>query len=310
MSVHKRVTILLLFLAAFPGFSPGPGRADAAAPQGSGMFRGAEPDSGPVFDARMTARSIRFARLEGHGVIEGDIDLGTPDTRAKVSITQAVRFARQARNDPAIFGPLGKEAKNRVNEFADINVNAITFQNDDERDNRVNDALAVLDLLAPKDADQEVQAHANYILNTSTADYRWPGGVIPFEVAPGFPHRNRIDEAIRRWHQHTDHIRLVELNPQNRANFKNWVRFIQAPGCYSTVGRLPIPGPQDIGLDAGCGVPQVIHEIGHAVGLFHEQSRNDRERYIEQLRTVTLTPRASSPLANSRTRCADEPSTR
>lgn len=42
-------------------------------------------------------------------------------------------------------------------------------------------------------------------------------------------------------------------------------------------------GKQDIGLATGCGFGATVHEIGHAWGLWHEQSREDRDSKVQIL---------------------------
>jgi astacin len=108
------------------------------------------------------------------------------------------------------------------------------------------------------------------------AQFRWPGGVVPFTIDPALPNKGRVNDAIAHWHSRTG-IRLVA-----RTNEQNFVTFRPGEGCSSSVGMRGT-GQQFITLAPGCDKGSTIHEIGHAVGLWHEQSREDRDRFIRIL---------------------------
>lgn len=110
--------------------------------------------------------------------------------------------------------------------------------------------------------------------------YRWPGGEIRYTIDPALPKKDRVHEAIRQWEEHT-HIRFVK----RRRHDQNFAIFIEENDpdahCNSPVGM--IGGPQHIRLAKGCSTGSVSHEIGHAVGLYHEHQRQDRASFVKVL---------------------------
>jgi hypothetical protein len=124
------------------------------------------------------------------------------------------------------------------------------------------------------DADGEI-AHG---VGITGSQHRWPGGLMPYEIDPSLPNQSRVTDAIAHWTQNTS-MRFVARTGANAGSYPNYVRFRPATGCWSQVGMRG--GMQEIGLANGCGTGSTIHEIGHAFGLWHEQSREDRDRFVK-----------------------------
>jgi len=111
-------------------------------------------------------------------------------------------------------------------------------------------------------------------------DYRWPGGKVPYVISSSFGGRERgmISKAITQLEVNTC-IRVVPKSD----NDQHWIHFYKGDGCMSYVGRQTHKPEQKVSLGGTClskvGTP--IHEIMHALGFFHEQSRQDRDKYVE-----------------------------
>ncbi len=109
------------------------------------------------------------------------------------------------------------------------------------------------------------------------AQFRWPNCRVAYDIDPTLPNQNRVTDAIAHWEAHT-RFRFVLRTPANAASFPDWVTYRPSSGCSSSVGRQG--GQQFVNLGSGCTTGNAIHETGHTVGLWHEQSRQDRDSFV------------------------------
>jgi hypothetical protein len=103
----------------------------------------------------------------------------------------------------------------------------------------------------------------------------WQTGVVPFQISSQLEDPGRVTRAIAHWESLTT-VRFVA-----RTSEADYLNFVPGDGCASYVGR--IGGSQDVWLHPACSEGSAIHEIGHAIGMWHEQSRADRDTHVTVL---------------------------
>ncbi len=120
------------------------------------------------------------------------------------------------------------------------------------------------------------------LLDRGFTGNRWTNSVLYYQFDPGFPsqHRALVRSSLEAWREYAN-VRFVESSSAS-----NRVLVVNEDGCWSYVGM--IGGVQKLSLRVGapgegtCVHPGVIrHEFAHALGMQHEQSRSDRNNWVE-----------------------------
>ncbi|XP_057307440.1 zinc metalloproteinase nas-4-like isoform X2 [Hydractinia symbiolongicarpus] len=134
----------------------------------------------------------------------------------------------------------------------------------------------------------------------------WPNGVVPYKFGRGFSYQSAVKQGIDEYNKKTcirfkpytaalarqagGYVEFVHgggwvkvlyrvSSPVRLNKSRNLIRCYSLCRCSSYIGRQR--GRQQISLGRGCGSKGVaVHEMMHALGFYHEQSRRDRDDYI------------------------------
>lgn len=108
---------------------------------------------------------------------------------------------------------------------------------------------------------------------------KWPMGIIPYQISvDGDTNVVLINNNIKEMNNKLSPF--IQL--KKRVSERNYVNFrSDSEGCWSYLGM--IGGVQTINLGrAGCyNLATFEHEVLHAIGFLHEQSRYDRDKYVK-----------------------------
>ncbi len=150
-------------------------------------------------------------------------------------------------------------------------------QRRDERDPqvipfKVIDGLAVAfgDVILGTPEDETMQEG---LFRIPTPNY-WDKPEIPFAIDSNLPSPDRVKMAMRHIADKTG-VRFVPYDHQPDAI----VFQVGSEHCLSVLGRQG--GLQPIKIAADCGWTETVHEILHSFGFIHEQSRSDRDDFVE-----------------------------
>ncbi|CAD6199053.1 unnamed protein product [Caenorhabditis auriculariae] len=149
--------------------------------------------------------------------------------------------------------------------------------------------------LSTEHLERIVDEHFNRRRRKRTAfrDVHYPKTIwkpyVPYVLHPSLGETARMSvlASFNFWQKHT----CIKFQERNQEPVYLFVIGNQ-DGCWSTVGKDDLQGRQSMNIGPGCehfGITS--HEVSHALGLFHEQSRFDRNSHVSII--ARRIPRAS-----------------
>jgi len=138
------------------------------------------------------------------------------------------------------------------------------------------------DIIVGKVADLDAgRLRPQSIFRDKDKDYRWPGGVVPFVFDANVTANDRtvLNEAMTLWAAAVPDLRFAPRTDQ--AAFVRFRRHATINDrCSSSVGRQGSEQTVWLRANGACSKFVMVHELGHALGLWHEQAREDRDQHV------------------------------
>jgi hypothetical protein len=119
---------------------------------------------------------------------------------------------------------------------------------------------------------------------TGTSDWKtlWPKRVVPYVIAPLAQQYDggQILTAMSYFA-----AAGIKFRPRKPEDGNCYMYFMKTSDWYSGssdgIGMDPAGGPRTIKIGYHVSTGLIAHEIGHGLGLFHEQQRSDRDKYVD-----------------------------
>lgn len=137
------------------------------------------------------------------------------------------------------------------------------------------DSSDINDIIDSDSGEEKYVLHLEKRGATANDSMLWPNAEVPYQFSSNLSThlRLRFRNAMDHWEDNT----CLRFTPRNGEN--DYVECISITNaCIARLGK--IGGWQFINIVDGCSFGTVVHEIGHAIGFWHEQSRPDRDNYV------------------------------
>lgn len=150
---------------------------------------------------------------------------------------------------------------------------------------KVDDQIIVGDDMVLSPADEVTpgegrQQQELFKEGTSNGSYLWPNGIVPYTIDSSVTTPSRVRDSIAEWQNKTV-VRFVPRTTQT-----TYVTFTELAGntvCKAQVGYAPghrYVYLRDTHVSTACITSVITHEMGHTLGLLHEQQRPERDAYV------------------------------